>query len=212
MTGAGGESALFQSVLIGLVNLVFTMAALAVIDRLGRKKLMLVGSIGYIVSLGAVAGTFVLFKEEFARAIAAMQAVANARDSGATEAVIAGLQSQEALAVAAVGAGGSVILVSLMVFIASHAFGQGAVIWVFVSEIFPNRVRARGQALASCALWVANALIAQVFPMLLGTLGGGACFAIFAGFMTLQLIWVIVYMPETKGIPLEEIQKQLHIE
>ncbi len=176
MTGAGGESAMFQSVLIGLVNLVFTMAALATIDRLGRKKLMLVGSVGYVLSLGAAALIFFAQGEDFSP--------------------LAGL----------------VLLGALMLFIASHAFGQGAVIWVFVSEIFPNRVRARGQALASCSLWVANALIAQVFPIMLGGLGGGACFAVFTAFMVLQLFWVITYMPETKGIPLEEIQKRLHIE
>jgi sugar porter (SP) family MFS transporter len=212
MTGAGGESAMFQSVLIGLVNLVFTMAALAVIDRLGRKKLMLAGSIGYIVSLAVVAGTFYFFSEEFAQANAAMEAVEEARESGALEAVIADLEAREAKALAAVKTGGAVILVSFMVFIASHAFGQGAVIWVFISEIFPNRVRARGQALASFSLWVANAAIAQVFPILLGGLGGGPCFAMFTAFMVLQLFWVIVYMPETKGIPLEEIQKRLHID
>jgi fatty acid desaturase len=141
-----------------------------------------------------------------------MEAVEEARESGALEAVIADLEAREAQALAAVKTGGAVILVSFMVFIASHAFGQGAVIWVFISEIFPNRVRARGQALASFSLWVANAAIAQVFPILLGGLGGGPCFAMFTAFMVLQLFWVIVYMPETKGIPLEEIQKRLHID
>jgi len=176
MTGAAGESAMLQSVLIGVVNLIFTVAALAVIDRMGRKKLMLVGSVGYILSLGSAALVFFINGEQFS------------------------------------GLGGTVLLGSLMVFIASHAFGQGAVIWVFISEIFPNRVRARGQALASFSLWVANAVIAQLFPIVIGGLGGGIVFALFSAFMVVQLLWVIVFMPETKGIPLEEIQKKLNIE
>ena len=102
MAGAGADSALFQAVVVGLTNLVFTMAALAVIDHLGRRKLMIVGSIGYIVSLASTAAAFYVYGGAFS------------------------------------DFGGWVVLVSLMVFIASHAFGQGAVIWVFLSEIFPN--------------------------------------------------------------------------
>ena len=176
MTGAAGESAMLQSVMIGVVNLIFTVAALLVIDHFGRKKLMLVGSIGYILSLGSAAAVFFFYGEEFT------------------------------------SIGGNVLLGALMLFIASHAFGQGAVIWVFISEIFPNRVRARGQALAACSLWVANAVIAQVFPIVIGGLGGGIVFTMFCLFMVVQLVWVIVFMPETKGVPLEDIQKELGIE
>ena len=176
LTGAAGESALLQSVLIGVVNLIFTMVALTVIDRFGRRKLMLVGSVGYIISLGTAAAVFFVNGENFS------------------------------------AMGGTMLLGALMVFIASHAFGQGAVIWVFVSEIFPNRVRARGLAIASFSLWIANAIIAQAFPIMLGALGGGLVFAVFAGFMVVQLVWVIALMPETKGIPLEGIQKQMHID
>ena len=175
MAGAAAESAMLQSVIIGLTNLIFTMLALAVIDFFGRKKLMLIGSIGYIISLGTASWAFFKFGNDFT------------------------------------AAGGTVILTALIVFIASHAFGQGAVIWVFISEVFPNRVRARGQALGSFTHWVFAALISQTFPMIAGRFGGGAIFAVYACMMALQLVWVLTIMPETKGVPLEEIQKRLGI-
>ena len=103
------------------------------------------------------------------------------------------------------------MLASLLVFIASHAFGQGAVIWVFLSEIFPNRVRARGQALGRFTHWFFAALISWTFPIF-AEVSGGHIFAFYAGMMVLQLIWVLRVMPETKGVPLEEIQKRLGIE
>jgi hypothetical protein len=103
-----------------------------------------------------------------------------------------------------------VVLLSLLVFIASHAFGQGAVIWVFISEIFPNRVRARGQALGSFTHWFMAAAISWTFPMI-ADYSGGHTFAFYAAMMVLQLAWVIWVMPETKGIPLEQIQKRLGI-
>ncbi len=212
MTGAAGESAMLQSVIIGLVNLVVTMAALAVIDRFGRKKLMVIGSLGYIISLGVVAGTFFTYNTEFTHATEAMQAVTTAQDAGAAEADVVELQAREAEALAAVKTGGSVILISLMVFIASHAFGQGAVVWVFISEIFPNRVRARGQALGSFTVWIFCALISQTFPMVVGKFGATGIFGAYCLCMVLQLIWVCVAMPETKGVPLEDIQKRMGIE
>ena len=95
-------------------------------------------------------------------------------------------------------------------FIASHAFGQGAVIWVFLSEIFPNRVRARGQALGSFTHWFMAALISWTFPMI-AEISGGHTFAFYASMMVLQLLWVLLIMPETKGVPLEQIQKKLGI-
>lgn len=104
--------------------------------------------------------------------------------------------------------GGTVVLVSLLVFIASHAFGQGAVIWVFISEIFPNRVRARGQALGSFTHWFMAAAISWTFPVIAAASGGHA-FAFYAGMMVLQLLWVLWVMPETKGVPLERIQTTL---
>lgn len=169
MAGAGAESALFQSVIIGFTNLVFTMAALTVIDHFGRRRLMLVGSVGYILSLSAAAYAFYT------------------------------------------NTGGRLLLASLLVFIASHAFGQGAVIWVFISEIFPNRVRARGQALGSFTHWIMAAAISWTFPMIAAR-SGGHTFAFYAVCMIGQLFWVWFVMPETKGVSLEQIQKQLGIE
>jgi sugar porter (SP) family MFS transporter len=169
MAGAGAESALLQSVIIGFTNLVFTMAALSVIDHFGRRRLMLVGSLGYILSLSAAAYAFYT------------------------------------------NTGGSLLLVSLLVFIASHAFGQGAVIWVFISEIFPNRVRARGQALGSFTHWIMAAAISWTFPMIAAK-SGGHIFAFYAVCMVGQLVWVWFVMPETKGVSLEQIQKRLGIE
>jgi SP family xylose:H+ symportor-like MFS transporter len=103
------------------------------------------------------------------------------------------------------------VFVGLLVFIASHAFGQGAVIWVFISEIFPNRVRARGQALGSSTHWLMAAVISWTIPMI-AEQSGGHTFAFYAIMMVLQLVWVLAVMPETKGIPLEQIQKRLGIE
>jgi len=169
MAGAEGTSALAQSVIIGFTNLIFTIAAMLVIDHFGRKKLMLVGSIGYILSLSVVTWGFFT------------------------------------------GTGGKMILFGFIGFIAAHAFGQGAVIWVFISEIFPNALRARGQALGSFTHWIMAALISLTFPMFAEQLGW-RIFAIYGLCMVGQLLWVLLVMPETKGIPLEEIQKKLGIE
>ena len=169
MAGASGTSALLQAVIIGSVNLIATAIALMVIDNFGRKKLMLVGSIGYILSLGATA---IAFYTEMT---------------------------------------GPVVLVSLIVFIASHAFGQGAVIWVFLGEIFPNSVRARGQSLGSFVHWFMAAIISLTFPMF-AEISGANIFAFYALCMVGQLLWVIFVMPETKGVPLEEISKKLGID
>jgi len=169
MAGAESTSALAQSVIIGFTNLIFTMAAMLVIDHFGRKKLMLIGSIGYILSLSVV--TWGFFS----------------------------------------GTGGKMILIGFIGFIAAHAFGQGAVIWVFISEIFPNALRARGQALGSFTHWIMAALISLTFPMFAEQLGW-RIFAIYGLCMVGQLLWVLLVMPETKGIPLEEIQKKLGIE
>lgn len=106
--------------------------------------------------------------------------------------------------------GGAVVLASLLVFIASHAFGQGAVIWVYLSEIFPNRVRAQGQALGSFTHWLFAALISWTFPVI-AEVSGGHAFAFYSSMMVLQLLWVLKVMPETNGVPLEEIQKRLGI-
>jgi SP family xylose:H+ symportor-like MFS transporter len=174
MAGAGHDAALLQSVLVGGCNLVFTLLAMALIDRFGRRRLMIVGSIGYIVTLATAAWAFYRYGTAF-----------------------------DAF-------GSRVVLLSILGFIAAHAFGQGAVIWVFISEIFPNRVRARGQALGSFTHWFMAALISWTFPVIAGASGGHA-FAFYAAMMVLQLLWVLKVMPETKGVPLEEIQKRLGI-
>ncbi|MHB8898916.1 MAG: sugar porter family MFS transporter [Thermoguttaceae bacterium] len=211
MAGAGADSALLQTVAVGGTNLLFTMAALAVIDRIGRKKLMLIGSIGYILSLGVTAWAFYTYTDEFKASAQAVGAVEKAREAMADPAAIAALQAKAGLATEAASRGGSIVLVSLLVFIASHAFGQGAVIWVFISEIFPNRVRARGQAFGSCTHWVMAATITWTFPRI-AEWSGAHVFAFYAAMMVLQLLWVLFVMPETKGVPLEEIQKKLGIE
>ncbi|MBI1247580.1 sugar porter family MFS transporter [bacterium] len=168
-TGLGKEDSLTVSIGIGIVNLIFTFAGLALIDYLGRRTLMIVGSLGYIISLGGCALAFYF---------------------------------------------GYLILVPpfLFLFIASHAVGQGAVIWVFISEIFPTRYRAMGQALGSFTHWFFAATLTFVFPMIIDAkVPSGVIFSIFCGMMVLQLVWVITMMPETKGVPLEEIERQLGV-
>ena len=174
MAGAEAGSAMLQTVAVGGTNLILTMLALTVIDNFGRKKLMLLGSVGYIISLGMTAWAFYTYGTDFDQT------------------------------------GGYIVLISLIVFIASHAFGQGAVIWVFISEIFPNRVRARGQALGSFTHWFMAALISSTFPMI-AEISGGHTFAFYTVCMIAQLFWVIMVMPETKGISLEQIQKKFGI-
>jgi SP family xylose:H+ symportor-like MFS transporter len=169
MAGAGNQSAYFQSIIVGLVNLIFTIAAMTIIDRVGRRKLMLIGSFGYIISLTATAYFFYTHT------------------------------------------GGTLVLLSLLVFIAAHAFGQGTVIWVFISEIFPNRVRSRGQALGSTTLWVMAAVVSWTFPII-ASYALWMTFAFYALCSVGQLAWVVTAMPETKGITLENIQRNLGIE
>lgn len=167
--GLAKSAALLSSVGIGVANLVFTMLGLAWIDRFGRRFLMFIGSVGYIVSLTLVALFF--FR-------------------GTSD-------------------GGMAIPVLLFVFIAAHAIGQGAVIWVFISEIFPNQVRAFGNSLGSSTHWVFAALIAAVFPMLAGRFGQAPIFAFFAVMMVFQLLFVWKMMPETKGVSIEDLEKRL---
>ncbi len=174
MAGFGKATSLLSSVGIGVINMVFTMAALLIIDRFGRKKLMLAGSIGYILSLATTAWAFYAGGSQF----------------NDTQSII--------------------VLVSLLVFVSSHAFGQGAVIWVFISEIFPNKVRARGQALGSFTHWFMAASISWAFPVF-AERSGGHVFTFFALCMVGQLLWVMFVMPETKNVPLEQMEKKLGI-
>ncbi len=173
MAGAG-NAAFLQSVVTGGTMVLFTMIAMSIIDRFGRKQLMIYGSIGYIISLGVTAWAFYTYGDNFSQA------------------------------------GNTVVLISIMVFIAAHAFGQGTVIWVFISEVFPNRVRAKGQALGSFTHWFMAALISWTFPVI-ADISGGHTFAFYAVCMVGQLLWVLLVMPETKGISLEAIQKKMGI-
>ncbi|PID68590.1 MAG: MFS transporter [Flavobacteriales bacterium] len=165
--GLGESTALLSSIGIGLVNLVFTLIGLALIDRLGRKVLMYICSFGYIISLSLVALAFF---------------------NGWT---------------------GMSVPIFLFLFIAAHAIGQGTVIWVFISEIFPNHLRASGQAFGSSTHWVLAAVIPSLIPFLFAKIGAGVVFAFFAFMMVLQLLFVIFMMPETKGVSLEELEEKM---
>ena len=213
MAGAGGSAALLQAVAMGFTNLVFTVLAMALIDRFGRKILMIVGSIGYILSLATVAAAFYVYSAKFEAVAEATEALQSAQQAAGQAVTPAVTRAQAALdaVMGGAAAGGTVVLVGLLVFIASHAFGQGCVIWVFISEIFPNRVRARGQALGSLTLWAFNAGISWTFPAI-AAVSGWHAFAFYAAMMVLQLLWVLTVMPETKGVPLEQIQQKLGIE
>jgi SP family arabinose:H+ symporter-like MFS transporter len=168
LTGLGAKAALLQSVGIGITNLIFTFVGLELIDRLGRRTLLYIGSFGYIASLGLVSWAF--FTRHYA-----------------------------------------IVPACIFAFIAAHAIGQGAVIWVFISEIFPNRQRAEGQALGSSTHWVFAALLTTFFPQMVESLAPGQVFLFFCIMMMVQLVWVKLMVPETKGVPLEEIQHRLGI-
>ncbi|MGB6384473.1 MAG: sugar porter family MFS transporter [Terriglobales bacterium] len=169
LAGLGAKAALLQSIGIGITNLIFTFVGLWLIDRLGRRTLLFIGSFGYIASLSLVAWAF--FTVHYA-----------------------------------------IVPVCVFAFIAAHAVGQGAVIWVFISEIFPNRHRAEGQTLGSFTHWMFAALLTTFFPRMVSAFAPGYVFSFFAFMMVLQLIWVKTMVPETKGVPLEQIQRQLGIE
>ena len=166
MTGLEESAALLQSVGIGITNLIFTFVGLWLIDRLGRRTLLVIGSFGYIASLGLCAWAF----------------------------------STEAF---------GIVPACIFAFIAAHAVGQGAVIWVFISEIFPNRDRASGQAFGCFTHWIFAALLTLFFPSMVEWFSPEIVFGFFTFMMVLQLVWVIVAVPETKGVPLEELQKKL---
>lgn len=168
MAGLGKSSALLSSAGIGLVNFIFTLVGMNLIDRFGRRILMLVGSVGLIITLGLVAKAFYL--EEL---------------------------------------GGMAVPIYLFLYIAFFAFSQGAVIWVFISEIFPNETRASGQALGSFTHWFMATVIAFTFPYMAQRLGGGHTFMLFCLMMVLQLLFVWRIMPETKGTSLEQIGKSV---
>jgi MFS family permease len=166
LAGLEKSSAFLSSVGIGVVNFIFTMVGWYLIDRLGRRTLMFIGSFGYIVSLSLIAYSFW------------------------------------------VGSHGGITWFVFM-FIAAHAIGQGAVIWVFISEIFPNSVRAAGMSIGSLTHWFFAALISQTFTFFAESpsIGPVKIFAFFAFMMVLQLVFVWKLMPETKGVALEDMDK-----
>jgi MFS family permease len=160
--GFGRVSAAGQAVIIGATNLVFTLLALAVIDRVGRRVLLKIGSVGLIVALAATAYIEL-----------------TGTDQGA-------------------------LLWVLMLFIASFAFSQGAVIWVYIAEIFPTEVRARGQSLGASTHWFMDALIATAFPIA-AAYSRGLPFVFFALAMVAQLVVVTLFFPETRQVRLEDM-------
>lgn len=168
LTGLGEKAALLQSVGIGITNFIFTFLGLWLIDQLGRRKLLYIGSFGYIASLGLCAWAF--FTETY-----------------------------------------GIVPACIFAFIAAHAIGQGAVIWVFISEIFPTQHRASGQSLGSFTHWIFAALLTTFFPSMVASFAPGYVFSFFCGMMVLQLLWVATMVPETKGLPLEEIEHQMGV-
>ena len=168
LAGLDSSAALLSSAGIGLVNLISTLLGILLIDRVGRKKLMLIGSIGYIISLSAVSWAFFS------------------------------------------NADGMIVVFFIFLFIASHAIGQGAVIWVYIAEIFPNNVRAKGQSMGCGTHWIAAAVITLLMPYFLSRFEAYGIFGFFGAIMILQLLFVIFVMPETKGKSLESVSQELY--
>ncbi|NQU48501.1 MAG: sugar porter family MFS transporter [Planctomycetes bacterium] len=166
LTGLGEQAALLQSIGIGVTNLVFTVVGLLLIDRLGRRTLLVIGSFGYIFSLGLC--SFAFYSETYA-----------------------------------------IVPACIFAFIAAHAIGQGAVIWVFISEIFPNQNRAQGQALGSFTHWIFAASLTFAFPTVVGAFAPATIFMFFCAMMVLQLFWIRWMVPETKGVSLEQMEEHL---
>lgn len=167
--GLGQSAALLNSIGIGVTNVIFTFLGISLIDKIGRKTLMYIGSIGYIISLTLISLSFFLEWN------------------------------------------GKGLPVFLFLFIASHAIGQGAIIWVYISEIFPNHLRSYGQSFGISTHWILAAIIPSFVPFLFGWIGPGIVFAFFAFMMVLQLLFTHFVMPETKGVSLEELSKKLTI-
>lgn len=168
MAGASKASALSQSVIIGLTNLVMTLVAMALIDRVGRRTLLLVGSVTFV----------------FSHALAAWVFYTHAQ--------------------------GWIVIAALMGIVGSHAYSQGAVVWVYINEILPNAIRASGSAVICFLLWALNAAITAAFPVVAGVSASGP-FVFFALMMVLQFVLILKYLPETKGRSLEELQRYFDI-
>jgi SP family arabinose:H+ symporter-like MFS transporter len=166
--GFSSVSGNVQAVAIGTMNLLATLVGMALIDRVGRKMLLLIGALGTAVCLGIVATIFQIHSHQY------------------------------------------LLVWALVAYIAFFAISQGAVIWVYISEIFPTRVRNKGQGLGSGTLWIMNALVSWVFPIIAAR-SGAYPFMFFAGMMLLQFFIVLIYFPETKEVSLEELQRRLKI-
>lgn len=165
IAGLEKSASFFSSIGIGITNMIFTLVGISLIDKFGRRTLMYIGSVGYIISLGLVSIFFIM------------------------------------------NWNGKFIPFFFFLFIAAHAIGQGSVIWVFISEIFPNKLRAAGQAFGSSVHWILAALIPSFIPFLFKTIGEDVVFCVFTVMMVFQLIWVRFFMPETKGRSLEDISQ-----
>ena len=168
--GFATEDSLLGTLFIGSTNLVFTLWGISLIDRMGRKHLMLIGSFGYVLSLFMISYSFYSLSSPVFS------------------------------------------LIGFLLFIAAHAIGQGSVLWVFIAEIFPNRVRAKGQSVGAGVHWAMAAIITLLGPYLIKTIPVWQIFSFFLISMIIQCFWVIFIMPETKGKPLENIllQSQIH--
>lgn len=171
MAGFGTNASLLQSISVGATNLIFTFVALFLIDKYGRRTLLMAGSIGMVFFLGMLSKSF--FTQNYS------------------------------------DLGGYGVMIYLMGFIAFFAFSQGAVLWVVISEIFPNKVRSKGQALGTFTHWIFAAALIWGFPVLNNTVGGGISFGFFAVMMVLHFFFAWKILPETKGKSLEEIQEEI---
>ena len=166
--GFNKVSSNLQAVMIGLMNLLATFLGMALIDRIGRKMLLLIGAIGTMVCLGAVAAIFATHQHQ------------------------------------------NLLVWALVAYIAFFAISQGAVIWVYISEVFPTRVRNKGQSLGSGTHWVMNAILSYTFPLIAARSGAGP-FVFFSAMMAVQFVVVLFFFPETKQVTLEELQRRLRI-
>jgi len=163
--GAGTDASLIQTILVGLINFLFTILAIWLIDKVGRKALLLIGSASMAVCLAVIGFAF---------------------------------QSGEP--------SGMLILVFILLYVASFAVSFGPVVWVLISEIFPNHVRGKVTAISSMALWAADYVVSQSFPPLLGSIGPSSTFWIFGAMSLIALIFTWRLVPETKGRSLEEME------
>ncbi len=253
---AGISDPLLASISLGITNLIFTFVGLYLIDKLGRRTLLYIGSFGYIISLGVCALAFFSFTE-FKVVSSAIDMIGSSakviqvenkegfRTAEDEKAIIEGFAATKTAFVAStelkgyrgekitipenattadvkviaenvkkessnlLGFASLIVLISIIGFIAAHAVGQGAVIWVFISEIFPNEHRATGQALGCFTHWIFAASLTLLFPIAIRAFDAGIIFAFFSFMMILQLVWVRLKVPETKGVSLEELEKKL---